>query len=147
MATGDTLVTHGFRAQLGAKQVESLQEVSGLTLELDTIEVKQVNRDGQLIIRKIPGARKAGEVTITRGLDRSKELTNWLKETFERGAVNTARQNLSIVLLNSELRTERTFTLKNAWVSKWEGPTLKAGEAAAATEKITLVYEDIEATG
>src|SRR5262249_24916499 len=113
------------------------------TVELDAIEVNQVTPTGQYIIRKLPGARKGGEVTITRGLDKSSAFTDWIKDTFEKGAVNTARQNISIVLTDSESSQQRRFDLKNAWVSKWEGPSVKAGEASAATEKITVVYEDI----
>jgi phage tail-like protein len=143
MASGDSFIVHTFQVELGKARVESVQEVSGLTVELDAIEVNQVTPTGQYIIRKLPGARKGGEVTITRGLDKSSAFTDWIKDTFEKGAVNTARQNISIVLTDSESSQQRRFDLKNAWVSKWEGPSVKAGEAKAATEKITVVYEDI----
>jgi phage tail-like protein len=143
MANGDSFIVHTFQVELGKARVESVQEVSGLTVELDAIEVNQVTPTGQYIIRKLPGARKGGEVTITRGLDKSGAFTDWIKDTFEKGAVDTARQNISIVLTDSQSSQQRRFDLKNAWVSKWEGPNLKAGEASVATEKITVVYEDI----
>lgn len=144
MPTGDSLIAHTFQVELGSYKVESLQEVSGLTLEVDAIEIKQVTAKGELLIRKLPGARKGGEVTITRGLDKSPEFTKWLNEAMKKGAVQTARQNVSIVVNDTEGKMGRRYNLKNAWVSKWEGPGLKAGESAAATEKVTLVYEDAE---
>jgi phage tail-like protein len=144
MATGDTLIVHSFSVELGKVQVESVQEVSGLSMELDSIEVQQVTPTGELVIRKIPGARKAGEVTITRGLDKSTAFTEWIKETFVRGAVNTARSDISIMINDSERNEGKRYNLKNAWANKWEGPSLKAGDATAATEKVTIVYEDIE---
>jgi phage tail-like protein len=144
MATGDTLIVHTFEVELGGIQVESVQEVSGLTVELDSIEVKSVTTTGELIIRKIPGARHAGEVTITRGLDKSGAFTDWIKETFEKGAVNAARQNITITMNNSDKSDQRRFNLTNGWVSKWEGPELKAGESTAATEKVTITYEEIK---
>ncbi|KIR64181.1 phage tail protein [Micromonospora harpali] len=145
MASGDTLIVHSFQVELGGIQVELVQEVSGLTVELDSIEVKSVTATGELIIRKIPGARKAGEVTITRGLDKSSAFTDWIKETFLKGAVEAARQNISIILNNADKSETRRFDLSNAWVSKWEGPGLKAGDPTAATEKVTVVYEEISA--
>ncbi|MFI9527136.1 phage tail protein [Micromonospora fluostatini] len=143
MATGDSFVVHTFQVELGGIQVELVEEVSGLTVELDSIEVKQVTPTGELIIRKIPGARKAGEVTITRGLDQSSSFTEWIKETFLKGSVDAARQNISIIITNADKSQTRRFDLTNAWVSKWEGPSLKAGDTSPATEKVTVVYEEI----
>ncbi|GAA3838405.1 phage tail protein [Saccharothrix violaceirubra] len=144
MAEGDALSTHIFGVQLGGFMVESLQEVSGLTVEEDVVDVFQVTPTGKPMIRKQPGAQKGGEVTLTRGLDQSSEFTNWLKETLEKGAVTAARQNITIEVKDSEGNTVRRMQLTNAWASKWEGPSLKAGESSAATEKVTLVFEEIK---
>jgi len=144
MADGDALSTHIFGLQLGGYAVESLQEVSGLTVEQDVVDVLQVTAQGKTIVRKQPGAQKGGEVTITRGLDKSSEFTKWLKETLNKGAVNTARQNITIEIKDSEGNTVRRMQLMNSWASKWEAPNLKAGESSAATEKVTLVFERVE---
>ncbi|MCD9875129.1 phage tail protein [Streptomyces guryensis] len=143
MAEGDALSTHVFGVQLGGYRVESIQEVSGLTVEEEVVEVKQVSDQGKQIIRKQPGARQAGEVTITRGLDKSSEFTKWIKETLNKGAVSSARQNLTIEIMDSELNTVRRIQLMQGWVSKWEGPSLKAGESSPATESVTIVFEEI----
>ncbi len=29
------------------------------------------------------------------------------------------------------------------WASRWEGPSLKAGESSAATETVTITFEEI----
>jgi phage tail-like protein len=144
MAEGDALATHIFGVQLGGFMVESLQEVSGLTVEEDVVEVFQVTSTGKPIIRKQPGAQKGGEVTITRGLDQSEEFSKWLKETLEKGAVAAARQNITIEIKDTEGNSVRRMQLMNAWASKWEGPSLKAGESSAATEKVTLTFEEIK---
>jgi phage tail-like protein len=144
MAEGDALATHIFGVQLGGFMVESLQEVSGLTVEEDVVEVYQVTSTGKPIIRKQPGAQKGGEVTLTRGLDQSSEFTKWLTETLEKGAVASARQNITIEIKDTEGNSVRRMQLTNAWASKWEGPSLKAGESSAATEKVTLTFEEIK---
>lgn len=143
MAEGDALSTHVFGVQLGGYLVESIQEVSGLTVEEDVVETSQVTPDGKPLIRKQPGARKGGEVTITRGLDKSSQFTEWIKETLNKGAVETARQNLTIEIKNTEGDTVRRIQLMQGWASKWEGPSLKAGESTAATEKVTITFEEI----
>ncbi|MFE1308812.1 MULTISPECIES: phage tail protein [unclassified Streptomyces] len=143
MATGDALSTHVFGVQLGGYMVESIQEISGFTVEEDVVEVKQVTSEGKQIIRKQPGARQAGEITITRGLDQSSEFTKWIKETLNNGAVNSARQNLTIEIKDTEGNTVRRIQLMQGWASKWEGPSLKAGESSAATESVTIVFEEI----
>ncbi|GAA2997490.1 phage tail protein [Actinokineospora diospyrosa] len=144
MAEGDALSTHVFGVQLGGYEVESLQEVSGLVVEEDVVEVSQVTPQGKPLLRKQPGARKGGEITLTRGLDQSSEFTKWLKETLNKGAVASARQNITIEVKDSEGTTVRRMQLMNGWASKWEGPSLKAGESSAATEKVTITFEDIE---
>jgi phage tail-like protein len=143
MADGDALSTHIFGLQLGGYAVESLQEVSGLTVEQDVVDVLQVTAQGKTIVRKQPGAQKGGEVTITRGMDKSGEFTKWLKETLNKGAVNTARQNITIEIKDTEAKTVRRIQLMNSWASKWEGPNLKAGDSTGAVEKVTLVFETV----
>ncbi|MFI0717851.1 MULTISPECIES: phage tail protein [unclassified Streptomyces] len=143
MAEGDALSTHIFGVQLGGYLVESVQEISGLTVEEEVVEVRQVSSDGKQIIRKQPGARLAGEITITRGIDKSSEFTKWIKETLNKGAVNTARQNLTIEIKDSEGSTVRRIQLMQGWASKWEGPSLNAGQSSAATESVTIVFEEI----
>jgi phage tail-like protein len=144
MAEGDALSTHRFGVQLGGYMVESIQEISGLTVEEDVVEVLQVTSTGKPLIRKQPGATKGGEVTITRGLDQSSEFTKWIDETLNNGAVNTARQNLTIEIMDTEGSTVRRIQLMNGWASKWEGPSLKAGDSTAATEKVTITFEEIK---
>ncbi|WP_199442202.1 phage tail protein [Umezawaea beigongshangensis] len=143
MAEGDALSTHVFGVQLGGYLVESVQEISGLTVEEEVVEVRQVTSDGKQIIRKQPGARQSGEITIVRGLDKSSSFTDWIKETLNKGAVNAARQNLTIEIKDSESQTVRRIQLMQGWASKWEGPSLKAGESSAATETVTITFEEI----
>ncbi|MDH6141858.1 MULTISPECIES: phage tail protein [Kitasatospora] len=143
MAEGDPLSTHIFGVQLGGFNVEYVKEVSNLTVDQDVVEYKQVSQQGKLIVRKQPGARLPGEVTITRGLDKSSAFTKWINETLNNGAINTARQNLTIEVKDTTGATLRRIQLMNAWASRWEGPTLTAGESAAATETVTIVFEEI----
>lgn len=140
---GDPLATHRFGVQLGGITVESVQEVSGLTMEQDVVEVPAVTANGKPFIKKQPGASKGGQVTITRGLDQSSAFTQWINQTLNDGAVQAARQNLTIETMDTSGNTVRRVELMNAWASKWDGPSLKAGQSTGATEVVTIVFEQI----
>jgi phage tail-like protein len=144
MATGDTLATHRFGVQLGGVTVESVKEITDLVVEQDVVENMQVSPQGKLINTKQPGAHKGGEVTITRGLDPSPAFTDWLNKTIGDGDVDSARENLTIEIMDPKGSTVRRMQLFNAWVSKWNGPSLNATQSAGAEEKATITFERIE---
>jgi phage tail-like protein len=139
----DSLATHRFGVQLGGYEVESIQEVSGLTVEQNVTEVPGNTNDGKPFVKKQPASRKPGELTITRGLDKSTEFTQWINRTVIDGDVQGARQNLTIEVKDSQGNTVRRIQLTNAWAYKWEGPSLKAGDTGSATEKVTITFEEI----
>ncbi|MFJ6054785.1 phage tail protein [Streptomyces sp. NPDC092307] len=137
-----TLTNNAFTIDLGRFQVDTCQSVDGLTIGQDTIEIRQVTASGELVICKQPGARQAGEVTITRGLNGNTAFTDWVNETLQRHSPSTARQNVTITLIDSMKQPVRRYQLINAWATSWQGPSLQAGDSTAATETITLTYED-----
>ena len=143
-AGGDSLATHRFGVQLGGITVESIQEISGLTVDQAVVEVPGVTSTGRPFIKKQPGAFKGGEVTLTRGLDKSTALSDWINQTLNDGAVQAARQNLTIEVMDTQGNTVRRVEMMNAWASKWEGPSLKAGDTGAATEQVTITFEEIQ---
>ncbi|MEV6577262.1 phage tail protein [Streptomyces sp. NPDC051582] len=143
MLTGDSFSSSTFAIELGKFQVETVQSVSGLQMEQDVVEVRQVSPVGELLVRRQPGARSAGEVTITRGTDKSTAFTDWIKATLVNGDLDSARQNITIAMKDAKKQTVRRIHLSNAWASRWDGPSLEASESGPATEQVTLAYEDI----
>ncbi len=143
-AGGDALATHRFGVELGGVTVESVQEISGLVVDQSVVDVPGVTSTGQPFVKKQPGGFKGGEVTLTRGFDKSTALSEWINQTLNQGAVTAARQNLTIEFMDTEGNTVRRVQLMNAWASKWEGPSLKAGDTAAATEQVTITFEEIQ---
>jgi phage tail-like protein len=140
---GDSLAAHRFGVQLGGVTVESVQEVSGLTFNQDVVEVPGVTSTGQPFTKKQPGASKGGQVTITRGMDQSSAFTQWVNQTLQNGAVQTARQNLTIEIMDTTGSTVKRIDLMNAWASNYQGPSLQAGQASGATEQVTIEFESV----
>jgi phage tail-like protein len=138
----DSLTSHNFGLQIDGVMVEYLQEVSGLTMEQDTIESPQNSADGRPTIKVLPGTKKNGQCTVVRGMTESPAFNEWINQSIS-GQMSSARKNASIIMMDYELRPMKRYNLRNAWCSKVDTSTVKAGEAAVLTETVTIVFEEL----
>ncbi|MEV5277371.1 MULTISPECIES: phage tail protein [unclassified Streptomyces] len=139
---GDALTTHNFGLQIDGVMVEYLQEVSSLSMEQDVIEYQQVSSAGKPVIKKLPGVKKAGECTVTRGATQSSTFSEWIKQSIE-GNMGSARKNASIIMMDYQENPVKRYNLRNAWCTKVEISSVKAGDAAAMTEQVTITFEEL----
>ncbi|KGN41279.1 phage tail protein [Knoellia aerolata] len=137
----DSAAANGFRLTIDGIEVPKVIEVSGLTAEVDKIEMKQQTKDGKYIIRNVIGRPKAGQIVVTRGLTDSKAITDWLKQVME-GDLQGVRKTAAVEITDFTGATIKTLEYKNVWVQKVEVSTLKAGATETATEKFTLCYDE-----
>ncbi|MFC8294282.1 phage tail protein [Streptomyces sp. NPDC057242] len=142
LAAGDALAAHNFGLQIDGVMVETLQEVSSLTMEQDVIEFQQVSADGKPIVKKLPGVKKAGECTVTRGATQSVVFSEWIASSIA-GDMGAARKNASIIFMDYQLNPVKRYNLRNAWCTKVEVSGAKAGDAAALTEQVTITFEEL----
>jgi len=106
-----------------------------------TVEALRYAEGRSPVERRIPGAVKYGDVTLSYGLTSSNELWKWMKTAIS-GKVE--RKNVSIVLLGADGAAEvLRWNLNGAWISKWRGAPLDALAQEIAIESITLVYETL----
>ncbi|MGP4000840.1 phage tail protein [Streptomyces sp. 8N706] len=122
---------HTFAIDIGAIRLETLQSVSGLTYGQDVIEVKQMTPDGEPVFRKQPGSVQSGEVTITRGMDKSEAFTNWIKQTRQKHDFDSSVQNVTIALLDAQQSTVRRYHLVGSWAS------------GTGIETVTIQFDDM----
>lgn len=139
---GDALTSHNFALQIDGVQVEYLQEISGLTMEQDVIEYQQNSHQGKPVVKHLPGVKKAGTCTVVRGMDQKPHFTQWIKQSLE-GAMTSARKNATIIVLDYQNNPAKRYHLRNAWCSKVEASSVKAGEASALTETVTITFEEL----
>ncbi len=62
----DTSVGWSFGFEFDGVTIKQIQEITGLKMESDVIELKHNRNDGKYVNKKLPGRPKAGEVTMTR---------------------------------------------------------------------------------
>ncbi|MFJ9630135.1 phage tail protein [Streptomyces sp. NPDC101175] len=139
---GDALTSHNFGLQIDGVMVEYLREVSGLSVEQDVIEYQQVSADGKPVTKKMPGVKKAGECTVTRGMTESAAFTSWINDSIA-GNMGAARKNATIMMMDYQNSPVKRYNMRNAWCSKVETSGVKAGDTSALTEQVTIVFEEL----
>lgn len=139
----DSGVGHSFGLEFDSIVIKQIQEVSGLKMEQDVIEMKSNTADGKYMIRKLPGRRKAGEVTLTRGLTADNSFEKWIQAS-ELGNMTDARKGGAIIVYDYMGAPIKRYKLDNAWPKSLEIGSLKAGDTTVLTEKLVLTYELME---
>jgi len=142
LADLDVSVGHSFGLEIDGVLIKAIQEVSGLKMEQDVIEMKHNTADGKYINKKLPGRPKAGEVTLTRGLTSDNSFDKWVKAAHF-GQMSEARKGGAIIVYDYEGNAIKRYKLENCWPKALELSTLKAGDTAVLTEKITITYESL----
>jgi phage tail-like protein len=139
----DSSVGHSFGLEFDGIIIKQIQEVSGLKLEQDVIELKENTKDGKYIIKKLPGRPKAGEVSLTRGLTADNSFQKWI-QNGQLGKMKDARKGGAVIVYDFEGAPIKRYKLVNAWASALEIGSLKAGDTSVLTEKLTVTFEQIE---
>jgi phage tail-like protein len=137
------MTTLHFEVSWGDQQnTSNFSEVSGLTMEAEAIEYRG-GADLALSVRKIPGLRKFGNVTLKRGISPAEAgngLFAWYN-TIQAGTVE--RRDVVVSLLNEERSPVMTWKIQSAWPVKIEGPGLKSTGNEIAIESIEFACEGI----
>jgi phage tail-like protein len=139
----DSGVGHSFGLEFDSIVIKQIQEVSGLKMEQDVIEMKSNTSDGKYMIKKLPGRPKAGEVTLTRGLTSDNSFEQWVQKAHL-GNMSGARKGGAIIIYDYQGAPIKRYKLTNAWAKSLEIGSLKAGDTSVLTEKLTVTYEQIE---
>lgn len=141
MALGDRndpYAQFNFLVQIDGQDVGGFTEVGGLAAESEVIEYREGSDEAT--VRKLPGLRSYGNLTLKRGYTKSAALWE-LRKTSEQG--QTERTSLTIVLLDEERSPVLRWLVRNAWVAKYEGPALDSTTNEVAIESVELAHEGL----
>jgi phage tail-like protein len=132
----DPLQMFRFRVSIpGLPAGMGFQKVSGLTREIGVVEYDE---GGYSHTHKLTGKEQGGEVTLEKGMFANTDL----EEIYKRSLNNPDyRTTVIIEQLNKFGKVARSWTLAEAWVSKWEGSELDATSEDVAIESITIQFE------
>jgi len=139
----DSSVGHSFGLEFDGLVIKSIQEVTGLKMEQDVIELKENSADGKYTIKKLPGRWKAPEITLTRGLTDDKTFDSWIKDS-QFGKMANVRKGGFIIVFDYEGTPVKRYKLTNAWPKSLEVGSMKAGDTSVLTEKLVVTCERLE---
>jgi phage tail-like protein len=126
-----------------SENTTSFSEVSGLTMEAEAIEYRSGD-DKSLTVRKIPGLKKFGNVTLKRGIA-PRVAGNGLFAWYSTIRAGTAdRRPVQITLMNEAHEPVMAWSVRDAWPVKLEGPGLNATGNEIAIETLELACEGVD---
>ena len=142
MATGDRrdpFRSFNFRVELDGITRAGFRECSGLDASQDPIEYRE-GTEG-LTARKLPGLNKYSNITLKWGMTDDTEMWDWRKKAI---AGKVERKNGSIVLLDESGEEKLRWNFREAWPTKWTGPSFNATGNEVAIETLEITHEGLE---
>ncbi len=97
--------------------------------------------DVSLAQRELPALLHHAAITLTRGITGDHALWDW-RNDIAKG--KGTRHDISIVLRNDLGEETIRWNLKNAFPTKWSGPSFDATSDAVAIETLELTHEGVE---
>jgi phage tail-like protein len=138
----DAIASYHFAVEIDNTEIAQFSELSGITSEIDVIDLKENGFDGKPVVKKLPGSRKPPTITLKRAKNASMDLWNWHYAMYQ-GKVSDARRNGSVILYDFEFGEIARYNFINGWVSKISMGAAKAGANEVLTEECTIVCEDL----
>ena len=149
MATGlpdlpsDAIASYHFAVEIDGVELAQFSELSGITSEIDVIELKENTSAGKPIIKKLPGARMPPTITLKRAKNASMALWDWHYQVYQ-GNVAAARKTGSVVLYDYGYGEVARYNFTNGWPSKVTMGAAKAGSNEVLMEEISIVCEELQ---
>jgi phage tail-like protein len=134
----DPYKSHLFLVEIDGITQASFSECSGFASHVEVIEYREGGDPNS--VRKLPGKVSFQDITLKRGLTSSSELYDW-----HASALNPPiqRKNGSVVVLDDTRAEQVRWNFFNAWISKWEGPSLSGKGNDVAIETLTISCENL----
>jgi phage tail-like protein len=128
-------------AGLASFTVGGFSEAQGLESELQVEEVRVGGLNDRVL--RFPSRATYPNIVLTRGVGFGEDLYLW-HESFVSG--HGKRRN-GLVFLAGESRVPvKAWTFERGIPVKWSGPTLAAGDAAVAVERLEIAHERLSLT-
>jgi phage tail-like protein len=136
--------TNHFKLTIGGREaVGMFREVSGLDSEQDIVEHKEGDANGHPVTLKVPGNVKWSNVELKRGIDTDQTLWKWRHQVETEGP-DAARTDCTLELIDYDGSAIVTYTILQAWPSKYTGVAMNAGSNEVAVESVTLAHEGFQ---
>jgi phage tail-like protein len=134
----DPLLSYNFLVEIDGITRAGFREASGLDSSQDPVEYREGT--DAFTSRKLPGMVKYSNISLKWGMTDDLEMLEWRQKTVD-GKVE--RRNGSIVLLDSTGAEKVRWNFRDAWPTKWTGPSFNATGNEVAIETLELAHEGL----
>ncbi len=134
----DPYHSYNFRVELQGITRAGFRECSGLDSSQDPIEYREGNEPPTA--RKLPGMVKHANITLKWGICDDTELWDWRQKAVDG---NVERKDGSVILCDDTGAEKLRWNFRQAWPSKWTGPSFNATGNEIAIETIEIVHEGL----
>jgi phage tail-like protein len=138
MPRNDPYKSCNFLIEIEGITVAGFSECTGLSSEVEIIEYREGNED---VVRKLPGLKRFGNITLKRGVTNSLELYQWHHNLLDG---NVDRRTGSVILLNDAREQVARWIFREGLPQKYEGPRLNAKTSEVAIETLVICCERLE---
>ncbi|MEO1270471.1 MAG: phage tail protein [Myxococcota bacterium] len=136
-AINDHIGAYNWKATVDSISIGNFQAVSGLSMKMEVIEYQ----DGtDLFVRKRPGRKSFGAITLKKGYIDNIELRKWW-ESIMNGLED--RRSMMIELQDNLGDPICSWDLFECWPSEWKVSEFDGKSNNAVTEEITIQAENV----
>ncbi|MCW5851051.1 MAG: phage tail protein [Anaerolineae bacterium] len=139
----EPLSSNRFIVDFKSKLKGVFTEVSVASAEFEVIQYKYAEKDGKPGYYAAPGAMKAPEITLKRGVTEDDSAWKWSKEVQD-GKMDSARANGTIIMADYDGTPLLEYNIVRAWPKSVKMPGPNAGQNQVLVEEIVLVCEDFK---
>jgi len=143
MASQDPVATRLFGIEIDGVNIAQFRDVSGASMTIGVIELRQNTPNGQQVVRKFPGQATAGDITLRRGKTADRALWEWHKQVRD-GDITGARRNGSIILFDYQRGEVARYNFHAGWPSKLSITNLTSPGTDLVIEECVISCESIE---
>lgn len=133
----DPYKNFNFRVEIDGIAVAGFSECSGLSSSVDVIEYRE---GADNVIRKLPGFRKFGNITLKRGITKSRQLYDWHRALL---GGDLQRRNGAIVLRDDAQVDQVRWVFIDGFPQRYDGPELRGKGNEVAIETLTICCEGL----
>ena len=138
----DPLIGSTFGFKVDGVDMAFFTGVSGISIEIETVEHKMVNQEGHQVLIKIPGRAKYSEVVLKRGMTVDNGLYDWMKQVAGRGDA-FATKTAAITCYDQTYQPVATFNFEGCWPSKLSASDPTAGSDEVMVEEMTIQHTEL----
>jgi phage tail-like protein len=135
-SVGDAITAARFSLTIDGVEIAQFSELVGITSDAEPDNL------AGFVLKKLPGKRHPPTVTLRRGLTTDMQISTW-HDTAVEGRTSEARKNAALVMYDTAGDPVARYHLENAWPSKLEVSSLKAG-ASDLFETLTLTCDSTQ---